>query len=47
MDVNDAAYAIIIGLLIPINPVINPYIYSINEIRLLIRFLKRKLNNDR
>ena len=46
-SIDDNTYILIIGLLIPTNPVVNPYVYSINEIRLFVNFLNRKIFEDR
>lgn len=39
----DRVYAIIIGLLIPLNSVINPYVYSLNELTILIKHISKKI----
>lgn len=40
-------FVIIIGLLIPINPVINPYVYSLNEMTNLLNSITAVINDFR
>ena len=43
VTMSDGVYIAIVGLLIPLNSLINPYIYSLNEMTMFIRNTLKKV----